>query len=285
MKKFFLSVILVLFLCVPALAFWGFQVSEVPQHNASWSNWDEKSEESLSKDQNGDGDDDTFVVFFNNTTDGGNEFGSGLTITSTESKFTQEAGIEGSDGTGPISGASRYLNGTDQAFTYDDALGRRIFSGSSTWTVIVKVTTPNPIEVATDIFHIMTATVGGDNNTYIATAAGPVIAFYWDDRDNGASNWPTAANPAVNTTYYIAQWTHATFDAGGESRGGYSTDKPTKWSEFASGTTVRMGSTYDNLAPPDDKRFIGKTAVAGSFAKYSIHWVVMSTVGLIDNSE
>jgi len=80
----------------------------------SWAEWDEQSESTLDVDQDGDGNEDTYICFFENTSAGGNETGRGGGLAGADLVLTQAGNIAGAIGSPP----NRQLDGSDDYFSF-----------------------------------------------------------------------------------------------------------------------------------------------------------------------
>lgn len=254
------------------------------RRDASWANWDEQSEDTLSVDQDNDGVEDTYICFFENPTAGGNETGRGV-VTGSDLVLTQEGNVAGATGSPPY----RTMDGSDDGFYPTDAWLNALFAGQTEWTLIIKCYMDSADIAYLVDFEDTDARININNDT---SSSPGNLRFGLTDTDNAfetklASNDISTQDDQV---CYLCVWTSA---IDGVSRGGWcaagagsgANGQPTKWSDFATGDRVEFTGLFDNFATyssPVHNRIFG---LSGSdYTQGRLYYVIGAKTCLIDNS-
>jgi len=231
----------------------------------TWENWDELSESGLASD-------DIFVCLMSNVNAGGDETGEGGGLTGADLVLTEAGTLAGATGAPP----TRDFDGTDDVLSMTTAAADALFgNANNTWTIILKVT--NLDLVTQDIFWKFDNS-GATENIYCIQQADKIPDFTIEQDNVIEIETETDALQAA-TTYYICLWTDGTV-----ARCGYSTTKPTKWSDFAAGkrsefstnTGAFSGETFDA-----NSSLMGLSAAG--FCGGELYYVVIAKTCLIDN--
>ena len=231
----------------------------------TWANWDEAAESTLASD-------DIFVCLMENVNAGGDETGQGGGLTGANLVLTQSGNVAGATGSPP----SRVLDGSDDCLKAPTGmLDALICNSNKTWTIILKISN---ITIADDyFFYISDAAENELLNARIATND-TIITI---EQDNTLENHQTTDAILTATTYYLALWADGT-----DMRYGFTTTRPTKWSDFDAGkrylfltnTGDYNGETFDHATYRD---FF--CAAASSYLACTAHYIVMAKTCLIDN--
>jgi hypothetical protein len=228
----------------------------------SWSNWDETTEA-------GWGSSNVFVALMENTSAGGNETGQGL-VTGADLVLTQSGNVAGASGNSRwFDGANDYLSGTTTLTT--TALKDR-----TSWTILMKL---NTLNAGSDISLCFGLTSGASNHIYIEQNGG---AMKVNAYDNGNLRLGTATADTYPTAgdVYFAVWGSPGYNI----RAGFTTTKPTKWSDFAA--TKRVEGTAAVT-------WAGTWSINHNFICYSagssctnvrVYYVLLASECLIDNA-
>lgn len=252
---------------------WGVFPATVmePTSTSYWAGWDETLESGLSADQDGDGAEDTYIAFMENTSAGGDETGQGGGLAGADLVLTQVGNIAGAVGTPP----SRDFDGSDDYFSFTSSLAD-VLAGQATWSVIVKTA------------DITTSTNKSEQIAYIDGANDTVaIDWSWSNdkprfravKDGGNILLAQPAADDYTGTKYWAIWCDGTY-----VRGGYCDSKPTKWSDFAANARVSATSACQfTNGDFGSTRKIGHNA-GGNYPDCDVYYVVISAACLIDNA-
>lgn len=257
MKRFmFIFVTLLLVLSAKSsYAFWGLQTNV---QGDSWEYWDEKDERGWT----GSGT-SVFIVLMENSVDGGDEQGQGHGINEgdADGTFTQVNNVSG------VTDDYRILtSGLGQKFTFPVNLENKLF-GSTEWLIIIKYEDYTSDSNACLINLDNDATL---NPGYGLRRAGGVLEGMWPGFGAAAS---TANDPGGYGNTY---WAFAYRKAGQNSRFGFSSKRPTRWSSIPAGNKqdAGAGSIFDLEAA--DVGNIGARAAA-AYVDVKIKYIVIST--------
>lgn len=234
---------------------------------SSWANWNEASENTLDVDQDGDGVEDTFIAFMENTLAGGDETGQGGGFSGADLVLSQNGNIAGASGSPP----SRTLDGSDDYFTVTNTF-RDWLSGEGTYGIIFKVEDWNPA----DSYECLFFWRDGNLINLRSTLNTRELTVNFD----GTSLTTTNAMPTSGVLYcYVGC-------DGSDFRIGFSTTKPTKWSDFAAndrasnGSSVSFPSNTTNTPPIfSDSNYLTDRSVKGD-----AYYTIWSKTTLIDFS-
>jgi len=232
---------------------------------SSWADWDEQSESTLDVDQDGDGNEDTFICFFENTNAGGDETGQGGGLTGSDLVLTQSGSVAGATGSPP----SRQLDGTDDRFTMTDTFWDLI-TNKTNWSIFFKL---EGHDVDTE-----NALLDNDNLTGDRVAFRITNTNLLEGRTQDNNTW-TATTDTIPSTgvFWFGVWCDGT-----DVRFGFSTTgKFSKWSELDSGKRVQ----FANPDPLDGLvRLWPFVNYQGSFHyPGKVYYIVVSKICLIDN--
>ncbi|MFH1522038.1 MAG: BspA family leucine-rich repeat surface protein, partial [archaeon] len=232
-----------------------------------WADWDESSEVGLASD-------DIFVALMENTTAGGNETGLGGGLSGADLVLTQSGTVAGASGSPP----TRVLDGSDDYFdTTTTSLDALLANDNKTWTIIIKVK---------DLGLVTT-----DRFLYFAgEASNEIIAPYIDSTDklivavsenNVDTSNLTTDSLLADTTYYMAIWADGT-----KLRAGFSTTKPTKWSDFDAGKRMEFSTVTGDYAGNTFNEYTDLFTGASANALGGIaYYILMSKENLIENDD
>jgi len=232
----------------------------------TWENWDETSEATLASD-------DIFVCLMENVNAGGDETGRGGGLTGADLVLTQTGNIAG------MSDGHRTLDGTDDYFTVTTAfLDALIANVNNTWTIILKV---DNITLNTDDYFLFLNSEPVNTNAF----SSPITAtdkYYMTTYQNSSYDVGTTTDSLqAATEYYICIWADGT-----DMRMGFTTTRPTKWSDFGENDRVLFGTntgafsglTFDHATYRTFFSAAGTGCLAADF-----YYMVMSKTCLIDN--
>lgn len=266
---FAISVFLIIgFASANFFAFQSITASSSAGGGVSWANWDETSESGLSTDQDGDGSEDTFICFFENTNAGGNETGIGV-LSGADLVLTQSGNVAGAVGSPP----TRTLDGGDDLFSVtQNFLDTLISNAQNTWTIIIKINAPTSGDK--HWFHFRDTVP--DERLYCYTSGANVLVP--SAEEDGSSEGQSTVD--VQTTVgdvWMAMWA----DGSNTIRGGFISTKPSTWSDFnankrASLATLKgefAGESWDNV-----RNFFANQSGAGNIAG-SAYYVIVSQKG------
>jgi hypothetical protein len=191
--------------------------------SGSWANWDELQESGLLLDQNFDGVEDTNIVFMESGA-GTNELSKGV-LSGIDLVYTQAGGIAGAIGSPPY----RTFDKVDDTMTVTPTWGTGLFCQSTGWLFLTKLKYNDHENGAYIFYH-----AGGDDIIAL-NSPGAATTIQIQVRVNGANALlaTTAGSMVVGTTYYIAAWA-----TGALVRAGFTTTRPTKWSDFPAAQRV-----------------------------------------------
>lgn len=231
-----------------------------------WSTWNEGSETTLGSANN-------FVCFFDALNAGDNDTGMGGGLSTADRTLIQAGGIVGATGS-PL---RRNLDGLNDQFSLpQNLIDTTIGNISKTWSIIAKL---NLSSTGNDYFwefynaaisvHIKAQIAG--TNLYIGV-----------EEDNlGLDQVATVA--AISTgVQYVAMWA----DGGTTKvRGGFTTTRPTKWSDFGANNRMTCATYFGDFAGEafDSGRAIFGSVGAGGSIDADVEYIVMSKLCLIDN--
>lgn len=255
-RKAFWSAVAALLLCAAAAATlsawtgpWGMQgVQSLRPGVQSWADWDESLESTLNVD---------FVVFMESTTQSDETGASGRgTVTGTDLVVSVgPSGPAGGDGT------KRTYDGTDDRMIVAVGATDAAFKAKTTWTVVAKIRTADPIDTSGKYFEFWDGTQSLINLQHdaAATLKGTIA-----DADNGSTSQTTTATLSAGTDYWIAAWTDGT-----NTKMGFAPTRPTATTDF---TEIKTYATlYDNMASFANRRYLGwDSSVFLGFALYYI---------------
>jgi hypothetical protein len=232
-----------------------------------WADWDEASEDTLSVDQDGDGTEDTFICFFENTVAGGNETGRGV-VSGADLVATQVHDVPGASGSPP----RRELVTVSDGFKGTYPLFNTIIKDAANWTVIIK-TYPTA--------------VGQVFNYYLGAATQEQLVIWNDGQkfrplirtDGDIRLYASTANDLpLNQIVWQCAWYDGTTIYSGFATG----SKPTKLSDFAANdrvSAVTANGVFINDADTNNY-LLGRAGE--SFLGYG-YYTLLSNVCLIDN--
>ncbi len=188
-----------------------------------WANWDETTEVGFATDQDGNGVEDSVLWFLENPAPSSSEIGIGGGLIGDDLILTQHGDIPGATGFPP----SRVLDGLDDYFTFA-LTSFDILRGSTTFTLFLYVEDVSIVDL--DRFFLFT-----QDFWFLQAGIGIVTPSRLSFRLNGSEDWKTASTvlPASGPLY-IMIWG----DGINYIRAGWSTSKPSKWSDFAAGSRV-----------------------------------------------
>lgn len=230
-----------------------------------WATWDETSEVTLA-------DDNIFVCLMENVNNGGDETGQGGGLSSPNTVLTESGTLAGATGSPP----TRDFDGTDDALTMTTSAVDALL-GNNTWTIIVKVTNLDLVTNDT-FFSFWDAASENGINCYITSTD---TIFFSAEDGNVNEGEQTTDSLAAATTYYIAMWSD-----GSVLRAGFSTTKPTKWSDFDAGKREEWSTivgSFDGVTFEAAQKIADNTGGTGELGG-EIYYVVMAKTCLIDNS-
>lgn len=239
----------------------------VPKNRITWKTWEEDSEATLASD-------DIFVCFMENTNASGDETGQGGGLSGANLVLTESGTIAGATGTPP----TRVLDGVNDYFTMTNAaVDALIGNTDNTWTIILKVST---LTTTNDYFMTFEQTGGDEFLRIYRTNVTGTLGFYTSQDDVAETKTTTNATLA-DTTYYIAFWTDGT-----TMRGGFTTTRPTKLSdfdedelvEFETNTGAFSGETFDAA------QYIFAYSSGVSPIACKAYYTIISKTCLIDNN-
>lgn len=241
-----------------------------------WKEWDESSEFTLA-------DDDTFVCMMENSVEGGDETGQGGGLTGADLVLTQHGDVAGATG----APSYRDLDGNDDYFEGTATLGRLI-TGEE-FTIIVKLrvnsiggnlqtiflfgsgSSQNYINDPNAMYHGVRIDVMGTSGTLRLTAGD------WD------SEWPireetTDALPTTQDVYVVV-WN----DGSNNVRAGFSTTKPTKWSDFDTTKRIDSGELSISAEDADIQSALYSGGTINPLDAW-LYYTIVSRTCLIDNT-
>lgn len=230
--------------------------------SGSWASWDESSED-------GWGDSEHVNICFYDNPLVGNEISVGGGLTGADLVFTQYGDVAGAVG------GMRTLDDTDDYFGVEIAfLNKFIGNGNAagTWSVIIKL---NSI-TGTNYHGPFLWTAAGRNFEMSVHATGVLVLE--TTTAAGGSNFQTVGTVPGGTTVWICAWA----DGVNNTRIGFSTTKPSKWSDFAANNRAE-GTTKGNYSDTSfsDAHFILKGS--GGFFNAKTIYQVTANICLIDN--
>jgi len=252
----------------------------------SWTAWDEQSEFTLDVDQDGDGNGDTFICFFENPTTGGDETGRGGGLSGSDLVLTQAGNIAGATGSPP----TRYTDGSDDSFNLTTNFAKTLFI-NTTWTIIAKGRDVKHGSGSNNISNICQFYGNSAGNrrcgiSMVIDSSEPnQVLSTWGynaiDDTQAATVKTTAAVPTTGDVYFIHEWDGTT------RRMGFSTTKPTSWDDIPSSQkiTLNIGGNYTDPVSFDQygRRFFndynGGNAIEGYF-----YYVIVSKVPLLSGT-
>lgn len=277
MKRIWAALIAITLLC--GLLAWcavaGQQNVFISGHGAgaqvTWSLWNEASERTLAVDQDGDGAEDTFVVFFENTSAGGNETGWGV-LSGANLVFTQDGNVAGAVGSPPY----RVLDGANDRFFYTTTFMTSMFNGQGAWTLLMKFADVSP----------------NTKSLFQARRSTPP-AYGWDVYGGGSGNLTVQCSPSgaggdftldtstaaampTSGALYVAVWFDGTY-----WRAGFSATRPTKWSDFSANNRISATTGTQWNCAFDGGKYLAFGDASHPAAK--AYYVVASKKCLIDN--
>lgn len=192
----------------------------------AWVNWDEASEDTLDVDQDGDGTEDTYICFFENPANSGNETGRGAGLSGADLVLTQVGSVAGATGDPP----TRPFDHSDNRFSIPSAVTDLTGAGNGTgeYTLICKMK---------DL-----ANHGGANSDYVlyinSTANEDVSREHTaEGLEFGIHGTPTAS-PGTSGDLYIIY----AKPSGGNTWCGWTDSKPNSKSDIDSNNIIEIGS-------------------------------------------
>ena len=233
---------------------------------SSWTDWAET-------DESGWGDADTYISLFENTSAGGNETGQGGGLSGVDLVLTQIGNVAGATGSPP----TRALDGTSNGFTPANAIANLLDSSTGGWTFLVKVKDfEDDAVTAQNIIH---SDDGANLSIKIQKNTANKLVFEvlsYDPVDWELQATTTDDVPSTGDLW-IALWYDGTV-----FNGGFTTTKPTKWSDFAAGKRVTDTNTAVK-ALPSCNILINRTG-DDQWAGLEAYYVIFSKTVLIDNA-
>lgn len=268
MKKL---IILVLFLSLICFQAHGMLAGRMMMGTAgagvTWDNWNEASEASLAST-------DIFVCLFEDPDAGDDETGQGGGLSGVDLVLTQVGTVAGATGSPP----TRVLDGNDDHFLETTAaIDALIANANKTWTIIIKVT--NMALGAADYVFGLEGAGSAEALRCFVNAADNKIYFIPYQDGVGDSRVTTDAAPTA-TTLYFAMWADGTV-----MRAGFTTTRPTKWSDFDAGKRIEFAT---NTGDYSGETFNVANAIfadntGGADADLDAYYLVMAKTCLIDN--
>ena len=248
---------------------WAIQGSSGVGAAVSYSNWTENAESTL--------DGVSLVCMMENVADSGNETAlspngavSGVSLT-----------LTANGDPGGMSGGTRYFDGDDGLIFDEGAIPAALMSGTSSWTVILKIKTYPTLD--NDGKYFISDDPGGADRLYPGHNASAKLRLVVDDQD-GASDVSTANDMLADTEYYVVTVNDNTngvcwigFIVAGTGSG--AVGQPTKGSDFTSGNTVAAVGTFGNYLQnmDHDARKLFHTIQA------YLEYIILDNTALVDS--
>lgn len=244
----------------------------------SYAAWDEASESTLAVDQDGDGIEDTFIMFMENTSAGGNETGRGGGLTGINLVGTQSGNLAGSTTIPP----SRIFDGANDYMSFNPTTLDVVSNGTNIWTILAKC--ENISEAQTN-----------DHATpfYFFDGADDILGIFHSSGTN-VQAWvggvhhldTTLADPIPTTgTVYIAAWSDGTYVRAGWTTGGAGANgQPTGWTEFPGGSKASATASVSWPLGTFTSALYQFMRFNAAYTQGTIKYFLMSKTCLIDNA-
>lgn len=235
-----------------------------PSTTGSWSSWNEASQETLNVD---------YVVFFDASNNGADETGYSASgeVTGTALTLTQHGNVVGS-----TDGSSRELDGVNDYFTYLNRTFGNSIRVADEYTAIWKLKSGNP-RAEGGLFRAYSGDGLCRFDVRIGKDTAGAVTFWLDDQDNAVEERTTSDVMSGNSTYYVAVW-----HDGSETRAGFTSVRPTKLSDFASGASVLFTNQYSGFGVPDDQKYVGYIPTAIYLENTALYYMIMDSTCLIN---
>ena len=253
---------------LPLSSYSKFLGMDMPASSAAgWLNWDESAEVGCATD-------DIFCCMMENVNAGGDETGQGGGLTGANLVLTQAGNIAGATG----SPARRALDGSGDYFSMTTAaIDALIGNANNTWSIVIKALFTDRAAAA-QLFWL--GQTGYDEVIRCSVNTNQKVVFNTIQDDTG-DNVTTTDALSNSTVYYFAIWTDGT-----DLRCGFSTTRPTKWSDFGANDRGIFGT---NTGAYSGESFTHSKNIFSYESTYEPwlgagYYVVMSKTCLIDNA-
>lgn len=254
--------------CLASNIFISGHKAATADENTSWATWDEVTEAGWGDSAN------TYIALMESGV-GANEIGLGITgLSEANRTLTQNGDIPGA------SGGYRTLNGTgSQYFTFTAGWITAIF-GNPSWIYIIKL-----IIDAADPYgglFVYDAAEPPDELIYMRVHTDGKLEGQVKD-PSGYEDLSTTDSVTTGSIIWCAFWTNNT---SGKTRMGFSTTRPTKWSNFSANSRREFALCYDGIVGDTacEYNYIGR--VATLYIKAQVAYIIASKNpgGFIDDS-
>jgi len=237
----------------------------------SWAGWDEQSESTLDVDQDGDGNEDTFICFFENTNAGGDETGRGGDLTGSDLIISQVGNVAGATGSPP----TRDLGDNSQYFTMPNEM-MSVLAGTTTWTFITKLKDAWAETAEAGILRIKSA---GDNDSIYMRSSGTdeKLKVFLREGTTTLINFEVTTN-AWNTTGDV--WFFGQCD-GSEVVFGFHNSKPTSLSAIPAGNKLTYSGTAQFSPYDGSENYLFYDNGNVSAIRGAAYYVVLAKTALI----
>ncbi len=237
-------------------------ISKVSGVAYGWKSWGETSEATLASA-------DIFVCLMEDTDAGDDETGQGGGLAGVNLVLTQAGNIAGM-----VGGWRTFDGGDDEMTMTAAAVNALICNANKTWTIVMKL--DNIDVTSTQQLHFRDT--AGEEFISLGISGTSKLNLY-SEQDNSIDDENTTDSVSAATEYYFAIWADGT-----DMRYGFTTTRPTKYSDFDVGKRIISTDNTGDYVGEDfaNSQHIGSQNGA-LFSALDLAYIVVAKICLIDN--